>query len=229
MSRYVNMIAPKQTWRTKFEARGRALIESLLTNPTVFYDDCVLAGRWLFSPAGGGTVALDKASDSDGGLFNMTAPAGGTANVYLNNQSGTNRTSQLRRPSTVPWYHAARFLIDTAPDAGTVMSFGLGDAGVAQDILFGVQGAKSLAVFTATSGANEALSAVALGTGVFELEMWGVGSTTLKFRVNGEDPKSLTYGNGAVDAWSAKLTTTQTGGTSKTWRMADYLSITNGT
>lgn len=229
MSRYVNMIAPKPTWRAKFEARGRSLIESLLTNPTVFYDECIRAGTWFFSPAAGGTVVLDKSADADGGLYNLTAPAGGTANMYLNNQSGVNRTSQFRRPSTVPWYHAARFLIDTLPDAGTVMSFGLGDAGVSQDLLFGIQGAKSTVVFTATSGANEGVSAVAIATGVFEFEMWGVGSTALKFRVNGEDPKALTYGNGAVDAWSGKIITTQTGGTTKTWRMADYLSLTNGT
>lgn len=230
MPRYVNMMAPRPTWAKKFEARGRALIGHLLTNPTVFYDPMLTAANWL--RAGTQVPAMSLVGTSQGGAmrFDTTAAASQNSDAYLSNVAGAARSVILTRPSTVPWYLAFRASFDTAIDAAAQMSGGLIDAALGTaGLQFGVVGPVSAAKFAAVSGANNAQSSVNYAQGVHEIETWGVGTTALLFRVNGETPVPLTYGNGAVDGWTIWCTTVNGGGGGqRSWRMTDVLSLTNG-
>lgn len=229
MPAYVSLTR-KPTWEEDFRARGMSLVGGLLTNPTVFYDPMLVQANWLRS--GSNVPVLDKTATAEGGamLLDTTAGAGGTSDLYLNNQTGTSRTTMVARPSTSAWYMAWRCSIGTAVNNQTQMLGGLQDAGLSvAGYLVGVYGPTSTTKFSALSGANTALSTVDIATGTFEIEAWSVGSTALKFRVNGETPVSCTYGDGAIDAWFPKFVTANgAGGGQRTWQIMDVLAISNG-
>lgn len=220
----------RQSWREKFEARGRALVGHLMANPTVFYDPMLTEANWLRAGSQVPTLSLDGTSQGGAMRLNTTAAAGQNSDLYLNVQAGASRSVALTRPSTVAWYMAFRASFDTAIDAVAQMTGGLIDAGLGTGgVQFGVVGPVGAAKFAAVSGANNAQSSVNYAPGVHEIESWGVGTNGLLFRVNGESPVALTYGNGAVDGWTLWFTTVN-GATAaaRTWRLTDVLAMTDG-
>lgn len=230
MSRFVNMLGPKPTWQAKFEARGRALIGHLLTNPTIIYDPMATSANWLRAGTSLPVVSVDGTSEGGAYLMNTTAVAGQNSDLYYNVQAGASRTVLVKRPSTAPWYQAWRVSIDTAIDNVTLMRGGLIDAplGTAGHVI-GITGSVSTAKFCGVSGANTVLSSVNIALGIFELEQWGVGTVTTQFRVNGESPVSLAYGLAAVDGWHPYFNTMNQGtAAARTWRLLDHLIMSNG-
>lgn len=230
MPRYVNTLAPRSSWAKKFEQRGRALVGHLLTNPTVFYDPMLSTANWLRT--GTQPPAMSLVGTSQGGAirFDTTAAAGQNSDIYLSNVAGAARSVLLTRPSTVAWYMAFRASFDTAIDAVAQMTGGLIDAALGTGgVQFGVIGSLSTAKFAAVSSASNALSSVNYAQGVHEIEFWGVGTTALLWRVDGESPVALTYGGGAVDGWTAWCTTINgVTAASRSWRLTDVLSLTSG-
>lgn len=228
MPRYVDMMAPKPTWAKKFEAKGQALVGHLLTNPMVFYDPMATTANWLRTGSSIPTMSLNT---QGGGIrMDTTAAAGQNSDVYQSNLAGAARSSILTRPSTEAWYMAWRASYDTAINNQAVMRAGLQDSGLAvEGVLIGVHGPTSTAKFVGGSGANTALSSVDFAPGVYDHEVWGLGTTTLLFRINGESPVALTYGDGALDGWAMKLRTENgAGGGQRIWRVTDVLAMTNG-
>jgi hypothetical protein len=227
MPRYVSLTR-SMSWAREFESRGRDLVGGLLTNLTLVYDSMATTAHWLRA---GSVIPVESLNTQGGGMVLSTgAGAGANSDLYLSSPAGAARTSIVTRPSTVAWYMAWRASYDTAIDAGATMTGGLQDAalGTVGEQL-GVTGSVSTAKFCATSGANSALSTVSYATGVYDFEFWGVGTATLQFRVSGESPVALTYGNGAVDGWAPKYNTTNGGGGgARTWRLLDVLTLTSG-
>lgn len=154
---------------------------------------------WSASAAGTGDKSNNNVvAGRGGGLLNVKT--GATAASLW---EGYAAAAWINNISTSRWYFAARWRINTTPDAQTKLLVGLYNRGTDKSIACGVVGSSSTTLLQLQYDGNEAGSFQSFGVNVdanlHVFEMWGAGSAVVNARIDGAAPVQVTQASAPTD------------------------------
>lgn len=220
--------APR-TWRDKYQARCIAYLSLADGNAETYYDTFAVptTSNWATAAAGSAAVARLGTDGLTGAVLSLSTGATGSSSAQIHRYT----VAEMGRPHSTKWCYAARFRLTTTPDAQTQATIGWLDVSSnTKEFGVGAWGGTSTTKFALKkTSVTGVLSSVSLDTNWHDVEVYGTGTTTYSFRIDGETAVTMVDTSTTASSFGPyTIVANQATAADQTMHLAQFLYVVPG-